>query len=292
MAVAEELHFGRAATRLQLTQSTLSRSVAQLEKKLDSSLVARTTKSVSLTSAGEALLPHARKLLELVDRTPDVVAAANEGLTGRVRLGFSGPSTNHVVGFLAKEVRARLPGIQLELSSSLMSYVGLEQVLNGDLDIALGRWDALPADVESRVIGYEELVLALPNDHPLGDQDAISLRDLEKDNWVVLPSGPGASMPQRLHTLASRDGFIPRISHVAPDSATCMVLVASGYGVSLTQTSVQEHVYSPGVIYRKLDAEREDTELQVRLVWKREDQNPALAKFLEVSEQVQAMNGT
>jgi DNA-binding transcriptional LysR family regulator len=287
VAVAEELHFGRAAMRLQLTQSTLSRSVAQLEKRLQTQLVARTTQSVSLTPAGEALLAHARELIALADRTSEVVAAATQGETGRVKLGFSGPSTNHVVGLLAREIRSRLPGVRLELISSVMSYVGLEQVLSGDLDIALGRWDVLPADVTSRIIGYEQLVLALPQDHPLCGNDKISLKALEHENWVILPSGPGASMPQRLHTLAGRAGFMPKIAHEAPDSATCMVLVASGYGVSLTQTSVQEHVYAPGVEFRELDSE--DLELQVRLIWRRDDQNPALDKVLRVSEHIQVM---
>ncbi|MDO5493048.1 MAG: LysR family transcriptional regulator [Nesterenkonia sp.] len=282
IAVAEELHFGRAAERLRLTQSALSRSLAQLERSLGTQLVERTTRTVQLTSAGEALLPHAQEIVALVDRSAEIVAAASAGRTGRVRLGFAGPSTNHVVGLLARELRRRLPGLRLELVSSLLSHKGLDQVLDGSLDIALGRWDLLPADVTSMVITQEDLVLAMPEGHRLARHSRVGMRQLARDSWIVLPSGPGAALPQRLHVLAGQAGFVPRITQIAPDSATSMVLVASGFGVALTQSSVQRHIHAPGVVFRELsDAPRP---LAVRLIWRRDDPNPALAEVVETAQ--------
>lgn len=289
VAVAEELHFGWAAERLRLTQSALSRSVAQLERSLGSRLIDRTTRSVALTPAGEALLPHAREIITLVDRCGDIVDEASEGRTGRVRLGFASASTNHIVGSLAREIRHRLPGLRLELESSALSHRGLEQILEGSLDIALGRWDLLPAEVSSRIIAHEELVLALPVGHRLASRSKVSLKELERDSWIALPSGPGAALPQRLHMLAAKAGFVPRVTQIAPDSATSMVLVSSGFGVAMTQSSVQEHIYAPGVVFRQIA--ESPPPLPVRLVWRREDPSPALAEVIEVAKALHPVRG-
>lgn len=282
VAIAEELHFGRASARLRMTQSRLSRSLAQLERSLGARLVERTTRSVALTAEGEALLPHAQEILTMVDRSAEIVAEATGGRAGRVRLGFASPSTNHVVGSLAREVRHRLPGLRLELISSVLSHSGLKQVCEGELDIALGRWDALPAEVASRVIAQERLVLALPEGHRLARRSSVSIRELESDSWIVLPSGPGAALPQRLHILASQGGFAPKITHIAPDSATSMVLVASGYGVAMTQSSVQDHIYAPGVVF--LGIAESPPLLPVRLIWRRDGTSPALQEVVEVAK--------
>lgn len=282
IAVAEELHFGWAAQRLRLTQSALSRSLAQLERALGAQLVERTTRAVSLTPAGEALLPHAQEIVALVDRSAEIVSAASAGRTGRVRLGFAGPSTNHVVGLLARELRRRLPGLRLELVSSMLSHTSLGQVLEGSLDIALGRWDVLPADVASMVITQEDLVLAMPEGHRLARHARVGMKELARDSWIVLPSGPGAALPQRLHVLAAQAGFVPRITQIAPDSATSMVLVASGFGVALTQSSVQRHIHAPGVVFRELT--EAPAPLPVRLIWRRDDTNPALIEVVETAQ--------
>lgn len=285
VAVAEELHFGRAAQRLQVSQSTLSRSLAQLELQLRIQLVERTTRFVSLTRAGEALLPHAQELLTMADRSAEIVSAATQGRTGRVKLGFASPSTNHVVGSLAREIRYRLPGLRLELISSVLSHIGLRQVCEGELDIAMGRWDALPAQVASRVIAKEHLVFALPEGHRLAQRARVSIRELEKDSWVVLPSGPGAALPQRLHMLAAQAGFVPKITQIAPDSATSMLLVASGYGVALTQSSVRAHIFAPGVVFKEIA--ESPPPLPVRLIWSREGRSPALREVVGVAQNLQ-----
>lgn len=285
LAVAEELHFGRAAERLQVSQSTLSRSLVQLERELRIQLVERTTRFVSLTPAGEALLPHAQELLTMADRSAEIASAATQGRTGRVRLGFASPSTNHVVGSLAREIRHRLPGLRLELISSVLSHIGLRQVCEGELDIAMGRWDALPAQVASRVIAREQLVLALPEGHRLAQRARVAIKELEKESWVVLPSGPGAALPQRLHMLAAQAGFVPKITQIAPDSATSMLLVASGYGVALTQSSVQAHIFAPGVVFKEIA--ESPPPLPVRLIWSREGLSPALREVVGVAQNLQ-----
>jgi DNA-binding transcriptional LysR family regulator len=284
VAVAEELHFRRAAARLHLTQSALSRSLAQLERGLGARLVDRTTRTVSLTAAGEALLPHAQQIVLLVERTEDLISDAVQGRTGRVRLGFSGPSTNHVVGRLAHDVRVRMRGINLELISAVLSHHGLDRLLSCELDLALGRWDFLPAEIESRVIAREQLVVAMPLNHRQARVGCVPLPQLAKESWISLPSGPGAALPQRLSMLATQADFVPRITHVTPDSATSLVLVAAGYGVALTQSSVRDNIHAPGVVFRPLC--EDPPPLEVRLAWRRDDTNPALGAVVDISREL------
>ena len=284
LAVAEELHFGRAAKRLHMAQPPLSRLIRQLESELGATLFERNTRHVTLTPQGEALLEPARDLVMLAQRMKDVVRKSQAGETGRVRLGFAGASVNQAVGELARQVRRRRPGISLELYSSQFSYLGLEKVLDDSLDIVIGRWDFLPAEISSRLVALEELLIALPESHPLADRETVDVEDLAGEAWIVLPGGAGATLPNRLNTLAMNAGFVPRIVQVAPDSWTLVVLVGAGMGISLILSSVRDNVPSRGVVYKPLTQEQKPVE--VRLLWRRGDANPALQSVIEISETV------
>ena len=284
LAVAEELHFGRAAKRLHMAQPPLSRLIRQLESELGATLFERNTRHVTLTPQGEALLEPARELVMLAQRMKDVVRRSQAGETGRVRLGFAGASVNQAVGELARQVRRRRPGISLELYSSQFSYLGLEKVLDDSLDIVIGRWDFLPAEISSRLVALEELLIALPESHPLADRETVDVEDLAGEAWIVLPGGAGATLPNRLNTLAMNAGFVPRIVQVAPDSWTLVVLVGAGMGISLILSSVRDNVPSRGVVYKPLTQEQKPVE--VCLLWRRGDANPALQSVIEISETV------
>ncbi|MFI7483384.1 LysR family transcriptional regulator [Kocuria sp. M1R5S2] len=284
LAVAEELHFGRAAKRLHMAQPPLSRLIRQIESELGATLFDRNTRHVTLTPQGEALIEPARELVMLARRIKDVVRKSQEGEIGRARLGFAGASANQAMGDLAREIRRRRPGISLELYSSQFSHVGLEKVLDGSLDLVIGRWDFLPAEVDSRLIALEELMIALPENHPLAERAAVDAEDLAEEAWIVLPGGAGATLPNRLNTLAMNAGFVPRIVQVAPDSWTLVVLVGAGMGISLILSSVRDNVPSRGVVYKPLAQEQKPVE--VRLIWRRGNTDPALRSVIDISEAV------
>lgn len=289
LVVAEELHFGRAAKRLHMAQPPLSRLIRQLEAELDGMLFERNTRHVKLTPQGEALIEPARELIMLAQRIKDVVRKSKEGEIGRARLGFAGASVNQAVGELARQIRRKRPGISLELHSSQFSHVGLEKVLDGSLDLVIGRWDFLPPGISSRLTALEELLIALPEHHPLAECDAVTAEDLADEAWIVLPGGAGATLPNRLNTLAVNAGFVPRIVQVAPDSWTLVVLVGAGVGISLILSSVRDNVPSRGVVYKPLKQEQKPVE--VRLIWRRGDSNPAVQAVIEISETVLPVPG-
>ncbi|WP_344818919.1 LysR substrate-binding domain-containing protein [Microbacterium soli] len=284
LAVADELHFGRAAARLHIAQPPLSRLIRSIEAELGTPLFVRSPRHVSLTHVGQILLQPARDLVMQAERMVELARRARDGEVGLVRLGFAGASVNALVSALARRVRRALPGLTLELHGSQLSHAGLERLREGALDAVIGRWDFLPSDVQSRVIAIEQLVVALADDHPLAAKQTLSASDVAAAPWVVLPGGSGATLSNRLHLLGLRGRFVPRIVQTAVDSATQLLLVDAGVGIALTFSGVQANIPAHDVVFRPLDPDLGNVE--VRLAWRDRDDNPALATVMEASHDI------
>ncbi|MCK0090746.1 LysR family transcriptional regulator [Rhodococcus sp. HNM0563] len=282
LAVAEELHFGRAAQRLHLAQPPLSRTIKQLEKQLGASLFERSTRSVQLTEAGRALVEPARAVLDAVRLAEMAVTSAGRGQTGRVRIGFAGSSSHHLVGQWAKLVRSTHPGIEFVLASSAYASEVLNRLSENTLDIGIVRMLFFPPGIASRVIAREDLVIGLPREHRLAEEPAVHLADLATEPWVMLPSEPGSMLRDLLLKLAHEDGFTPRIVQSAPDSLGLVALVSAGVGCTLTVSSVARHVVNSEVVFVPL---AEQGPIDVRLVWREDDTSSALAEVLRLSEE-------
>ena len=282
LAVAEELHFGRAAATLRIAQPPLSRLIKSIEKSLGAQLFERSTRQVSLTPAGQALLDPARELVAASENARRAVAKSVSGETGRVRLGFAGPSINRKAAVRARHVRTHRPGVHLELHGSQFSHTAMQKVLDGSLDVAIGRWDFIPSELRSSVIGHEEVMVVLPSNHPLADSARVDMAQLAEESWVVLPAGPGAALQNRLTSLATAAGFVPRVAQVAPDSWTLVVLVAAQIGCALSLDTVRDNVSSDGVVFRPLAQPQRP--LDVQLVWRAADPNPALRAVVRLAQ--------
>ncbi|MER7785834.1 LysR substrate-binding domain-containing protein [Streptomyces albidoflavus] len=250
VAVAEELHFGRAAKRLQMAQPPLSQQIRQLEKELGAQLFERNTRSVRLTSAGESFLGPVRTVLDDLDLAVRAVKAAGRGEYGRVTVGFAGASSHEALPLLTGAVRAAHPGIALILTGQTYADTALARVAEGSLDLGFVRLPASRPGVRTRVIGEEELICALPGDHPLAARERIALTDLADQPFVSFPANAGSSLRDAMVRACESAGFTPRVVQEAPDSHTILALVAAGVGVTLTLTSVQ-HVQSTGLVYRQ-----------------------------------------
>lgn len=279
LAVAEELHFGQAAERLRVTQPHLSRMIKQIEQSLHTELFERSTRRVNLTVAGEAVMEPARQLVAASDSVRRVVRETVNGTTGTVHLGFAGASTHESVGGISRRVRRNTPGISLQLHSAQFSNQGLARVLDGTLDATIGRWDFLPSEVASIVVGVEELLVALPASHPAGAASEVSMADLADEAWLVLPGGAGSILHNRLNSIGMAAGFVPKLSDEAPDSWTQIALVGAEMGCALTLDSVRNNVASDNVVFRPIHGV--DVRLEVKLIWKRTNRNPALRPVLK-----------
>lgn len=280
VAVAEELHFGRAARRLQMAQPPLSQQIRQLEKELGVQLFERSTRSVRLTSAGEAFLKPVRTVLEDIDIATRVAKAAGRGEYGRVRVGFAGASSHTTLPRLTRAVRAAHPGIELVMLGQTYANRAAARVADGTLDLGFVRLPLNRPGVEHRVIAEEELVCALPSDHPLARHGRISVGDLAEEPFVSFPARTGSSLRDVTLETCEHSGFHPRIVQEAPDSYTILALVAMGVGVTLTLTSCM-HIQQTGLVYRPLTGQ--PVVLQAALAWRTDNPSAALRSVLDVA---------
>ena len=281
LAVAEELHFGRAAQRLHVAQPPLSRTIKKLERDLGTTLFDRNTRSVKLTASGHALITPAREVLNAVRRAEGAVRSADGREFGIVRIAFAGVSTHPLVAELARSVRSERPGIQLELSSQNFAVSALKRLVRGDTDIALGRWDVIPEGLCARVVMQDSLVVAVPGTHALASAHELKLKQLAGEGFVSLPPDEGSVLADRLRRLAQANGFIADIAQVAPDTQTALALVSAGVGCHLTLSSVAHNVRDPHVVFVPLAHAAEAFDVDLRAAWRRSDDSPALRAVLD-----------
>jgi len=282
VAVAEELHFGRAATRLHMAQPPLSNRIRRLEHELRLQLFERSTRTVTLTDAGRRLLDPARRTLNQAAVTAEVAASILSGEEGRVRTGFAGASSQRLLPMLATAVRRTYPRIGLVLKSQTYVYTALEELLSGELDLAFVRLPIAHLELSHRAVEVEELVCALPADHRLADRQRLRLSELAQEDFVSLAPDQGSMLQATMVSLCHAAGFRPHITLLAPDSSTVLALVAAGAGVTITLSSVCP-VQSVGIVYRPLESIR-PSHLVSALAWRTDNPSPALARVVEVSQ--------
>lgn len=282
IAVAEELHFGRAAERLHMAQPPLSHQIQKLEKELGVQLFERSTRSVRLTSAGESFLGPAREALVGVDVAVRAAKNAGTGKFGRVSVGFAGASSHESLPLLTHAVRQAHPGIELDMRGQTYANVALSRVADGTLDLGFVRLPVTQPGVESRVIMNEELICALPADHKLARRKRIPIEYLAEEPFVSFPPNSGSTVRDATLRRCEGAGFNPRIVQDAPDSYTILALVAAGVGVTLTLTSCQ-HIQQNGLVYRSLA--KPGPLLQSALAWRTDNPSAVLRAVLIVAEE-------
>lgn len=279
IAVAEELHFGRAAERLNMTQPPLSRQIQKLEKVLGVDLLERSNRRVALSAAGQAFLGEARKLVVAADRAPQTARNIAAGRAGVLRVGFTAASGYSLLGPLLAQISEALPDVDVEL----LELVTGEQVValrDGDLDLGLAR---PPFDTEafrSHLLFSENLVLAAPTGHPLDElRRPIDDADL-KDQPLIMHSPTSA---RYFYDLAVRHVPITHgnVVHTVSQILTMVALVAAGRGVALVPESAQM-LGIDGVSYLPLAGVASDV-VELHAIWRRDSPNPALHRLLEAT---------
>jgi DNA-binding transcriptional LysR family regulator len=282
LAVAEELHFGRAADRLHIAQPPLSRAIQQLERELGARLFDRTTRSVQLTAAGRALVGPARDVFASCRVAEAAVRAAGVGETGMVRIGYAGPSSHTLIGRLVRAVRVDHPGIEFELRSVTYGHEGLALVMEGAMDLTITRWATTLPGIASRVVQEERFVVVVPTGHPLAGRGSVGMAELEGEPFVMLPPEPASTVRATFMTACYEAGFAPNIVQAAPDSWDVLAMVSAGIGITFTVDAVMQQVRADGLAVLELDDEIEPT--YARLAWREDDDSPALREVLRAAE--------
>ena len=249
VAVAEELHFRRAAERLHISQPPLSQQIRALEDELGFALLIRTRRRVQLTPAGEAFLGDARALLRELDGAVATARRIDAGQTGRLRIGFVGSALLSIVPGTVERFRASRPGVELELRER-STVDQLRAVGAGVVDVGLVR---PPIEDErglrAETVLRERTVAALPAAHPLAALARVPLRRLAVEPLVLFPSDQAPGFHDLLIEALAGAGADPRVIQYAPEMLTIIGLVAAGTGVSLVPASVSRLALD-GVAYR------------------------------------------
>lgn len=240
--VAEELHFGRAAQRLGISQPPLSQQIRALEEELGVQLLERTSRRVRLTEAGRQFLPEARATLAQSDLAIRTARLAHRGEAGRLRLGFSTsvPFIPRVVDALSR-FRQAYPNVSLELDE-LPRDEQLSRVERGLLDVAITRTFStpdLPAHMRSLCIQREGVMLAMRQDHPLAQRtDPLTLEDVRGEPLILFGAINGAGFNERLIAQCQALGFAPNVAIETASFATLLGLTAAGLGITILSRSL------------------------------------------------------
>lgn len=282
VAVAEELHFGRAAARLHMSQSPLSQQVRLLERDLGVELFERSTRSVKLTPAGESLLEPARQVLASAAVARRAALAAGRGQVGRVSLGFAGTSSAVTLPVLTRTVASELPGIEFVLQGPYYSGETVGRVAEGSLDLAFATVSS-GRGLCSRVVRNDPLMVAVADSHPLAGEREVALSRLAEQRFVAFPSARGSEVRELSVRACLESGFTPRIVQEAPDTFSLLALVGAGVGVALVVEAAQS-ITLDHVVFVPLS--EPVPVLPMSLVWRRTDQSAALRAVLDVAEVV------
>jgi DNA-binding transcriptional LysR family regulator len=282
IAVAEELHFGKAAQRLHMTQPPLSQTIQALEEQLGAPLFVRNRRAVALTAAGQALLPEARRMLAQSAELPELVRRAAAGEAGRLALDFVSSADYSILPPFLRRYRAAFPQVQIVLQEAT-SDLQIEDLLHARVDAGL-LIPPLPDKARDTLVYLkvleEPLILAAPAGlAALEASGPVWLKDLPPLPLIIFPRPIAPALHDAILGVFGAAGITPEIGQEAIQMQTIVSLVSAGMGLALVPQSVS-NLMRPGVEYRAL---RDPTpQVETGLAWRRDNDSPVLQGFLDL----------
>jgi DNA-binding transcriptional LysR family regulator len=274
LIVADELHFGRAAERLHLTQPPLTVAIRRLESELGVQLFDRTTRRVALTPAGEAFRGRIQAAVTELDDAAGDVASVAAGLSGRIRVGFVSSASYTTIPEAIRIFRERRPRVELVLSP-LTSGEQIEQLLDGELDLGLVRDPGEVPGLSLELVSTEDLVAVLPEAHQLTMRNEVGPEDLEGEPMILFPYRLMPGFVARVLRLFDGLPTSPVVAQQAIHQETVLGLVAAGLGLSILPESVQRF-QMPGVVTRPITGHPQTALYAARSA----NNSPAVDEFL------------
>lgn len=279
VAVAEELNFRRAAVRLRMAQPPLSGRIKALERRLEVRLFDRTTRSVTLTAAGRALLDEARNLLTSATQAEARTRAAEHGLAGVLRIGVNAPSANDRLAAVLRNFRRAYPAVRLEVSEAVSSDQ-LARLMAGDLDAGFLRPPIGFPELAHEFIEESKQILAAPAGHRLARKRTLAWADFDSEDLVLIHPNIQHGFYDSFLAACAAAGAAPRAAQYAFDIQTKMWLISAGFGVAPTAETIAE-IKRPGLVFRPLPTEL--PRVATALVWRRSNHAPGLTAFIDLA---------
>jgi DNA-binding transcriptional LysR family regulator len=262
VAVAEELHFGRAADRLRMSQPPLSQAILQLERQLGTTLLNRSSRSVLLTEAGRMFLEQCRMLITASERAQEVAEQASAGLAGILRIGAVTSAFSEVLPQILRRFRESRPLVELQVRE-IDTHHGREALLRRELDVAVIRQAVTSRQLSSVPLRRDHFVIAMPENHRLsGTEGPVDLAGYRDDSWVWLPRTISPDYHDELVAACRQAGFSPDPQHYANSIHSQLAMVECGLGVTLVpESSVQRQPRT--LVWRELRKRVDLVELSV-----------------------------
>lgn len=278
VAVAEELHFGRAADRLHISQPSLSHQIRRLEENLGVKLLQRTSRRVELTFAGEALLRDGPSILRQAHRA---ILAARAAGREQLTVGFGGSAASGLLPEVLRVFSERYPSVEITLRELRLD--GAKDILDGEVDVAFTRLEPGEVDVTVEVLSREPRVVALPVNHPLAGRDSLAFEDLRDEGFITNPVVQRAGPPVTWLAEQHRHGLPGRVAAAAASLQETLTLVATGRGVCLLPCSVAK--IHPRSDIRYVEVPDADPAV-VSLAWDPHSGQPVVDAFVRTVRQV------
>jgi DNA-binding transcriptional LysR family regulator len=280
ITVAEELHFGRAAIRLNMSQPPLSQQIRQLEDELGFPLFYRDKHHVELSEAGRVFLEEARLTLANMEQAQAAAEKAHQGMIGRLVVGFVGSTTYSLVPLLM-QYREQYPIVNLTLHQMKTGHQ-LQALNDRSMHLGVVRNPIRTANLISETFLKERFVAILPAAHPLAKRKNLRMQDLADEPFILSSRFNGTTYHETVMHLCYQAGFTPNIALEVPELLTIVAFVAEGMGIALVPASFK-HQQNQGIVYREL---LEVTEtLRTVFIWRKDEQSSILREFLKLSEE-------
>lgn len=283
IAVAEELNFSRAASRLHIAQPPLSQQIRALEDELGVQLFDRRRRPLQLTLAGQTFLESARLAVTQLEQAVRSTQRVYVGELGRLTVGFTSSVANSVLSDILRAFRERNPDVEL-VWRELATYPQIQGLRDRQIDVGLFHLpnEALVYDdLSFMTILSEALIVVLPETHPLAAESEVPLQALAQEDFVLPIRQLVFGLSEQIYSLCHQAGFVPKVTQEATFMLTILGLVAGGIGVALLPANAQ-NLQRKGVVYKPLKGQT--ATVQMAVVWRRNDSSAILRKFLEVTE--------
>jgi len=278
LVVAEECHFGHAAERLGISLAQVSQRIRRLEDDLNAELLARTTRTVSVTEIGQELVAEGRDLLAQIDGVAQHIRRLASGQEGVLRLGVIGSVSYTLLPRIAQIIETTMPGIKLKVHAGMFTPAQEQALLDRSIDIGLLRLPIRIPGLAYRVVASDPLVLVLSAAHPLADRPEVQVEDLREEAFITYPHASGSVVREAVLRQCERAGFVPHSLLEVSDTGTMIGLVASGLGVALVPRSAQSLRIS-GVKYVDLSLTEN---MDIALTWRQASNSMVLRRVLGV----------
>jgi DNA-binding transcriptional LysR family regulator len=275
--LAEELHFGRAARRLSISQPPLSVAIRQLEDSVGARLFERNSKEVRLTHAGEALRISARRLLQQAQEAATEARDVASGSAGRLRIGFVGAMLYRGLPPALRAFQAKHPAVRITLNE-LNSGVQIAELLHDRLDLGFVHTSRMPPELHHRLLLSEPFVCCLPAGHALARKKVLAPADLRDQPFVLFSREASPDYHERILSICADAGFLPEVRHEVRHWLAVVSLVSQGMGVALVPQAMRNSALR-GAVFRPLD--RAVAQSEAYGVWRTGPPNVLVERLLQ-----------